>query len=85
MSEWIAYAELEPFGTGAENQRMGMICAAVLNAQLMVHSREKNPKWYSPADFIYDPLKEQKEEPEQQQTVADMKEVLKMIVAGAKK
>lgn len=76
----MAYSQLEPFGTDIEDQRMGMICASVLNAVLMVHSPKKgNIKWYQPADFIPEYGKEVKEPEIKKQTVDQMKDVLKAI------
>jgi hypothetical protein len=84
LTEWIAYASIEPFGTGIDDQRMGMICSSIMNAMLMVHSDpKKKPKWYVPSDFIPDYLGEEEIVEDKKQTVDDMKQVLKAI-AGVK-
>lgn len=84
MTEWIAYAELEPFGTGIEDQRMGMICSTIMNAFISVYSQSKNPKWYAPNDFIPEYGKEQEVIEKKQQSVEEMKDVL-MAIAGKNK
>lgn len=83
LSEWIAYAQLEPFGTGIEDQRTGIICACVMNAVLMANHDPKKgkPKWYKPEDFIPDYLSEPVEK--KRQKVDDMKAIMQTI-AGVK-
>ena len=49
----------------------------------MVYSTKKNPDWYKPSDFIPNYLEEEKEEKPKQQSLDDMKLILKAI-AGVK-
>lgn len=86
LTEWIAYAGLEPFGTVVEDQRMGMVCASIMNSIIMAHHDPKKgtPKWYKPEDFIVDYLaEEQQQEKKPKQTIEDMKRVMQEI-AGVK-
>ena len=78
ISEWVAYAELEPFGSTHENNLWGMLCATVANfSQLVVKDGVKR-KMFTPADFVPDFLKEPAElvEKKKGQTIEEMKTVL---------
>ncbi len=46
-AEWMAYAEVEPFGPPREDQRAGQVAAAVAN----VH-RGKSREPFTPSDFL---------------------------------
>ena len=58
-----------------------MTCATILNAMLMVHSKEKKPKWYTADDFIpkYGEEIQGKEQESKTQSVDEMKELLKQL------
>ena len=49
ITEWMAYAELEPFGPLADDRRAGVIAAALTNTAF---GRSKGAKTYVPADFF---------------------------------
>jgi len=76
----MAYFELEPFGTGIEDQRMALICATVLNGVLMANSDpKKKVKWFKPEDFVPDYFNEKQEEEKKPQTIEEQLQVLKAI------
>jgi hypothetical protein len=59
LTEWIAYYNVDPFGSEREDYRMGSICATVLNSQ-----RAKG-KVFQPSDFIVDFSKPKQQSPEE--------------------
>ena len=78
ISEWVAYAELEPFGSTHESSLWGQLCATVANfSQLVVKDGNKR-KMFVPSDFVPDFLKEPVEvvEKKKGQTIEEMKTVL---------
>ena len=58
LSEWIAYADLEPFGPLQEELRAGTITATVANT---ARDPKRKRKGYQPADFFYSLKKAAKE------------------------
>lgn len=48
MTEWEAYASLEPFGSRAEMERDGQICAVIANTA----QRKKGSRVFAPKDFF---------------------------------
>jgi hypothetical protein len=49
FAEWMAYAQLEPFGEERDDLRMGIVASTIANA-----NRGKGQKAYKPTDFIPD-------------------------------
>lgn len=49
FAEWVAYAQLEPFGPLREDLRAGLIVASNFNAAPF---RGKNATWLEPKDFF---------------------------------
>lgn|GEM_PF-819385 len=49
ITEWMAYAALEPFGPHREDQRAGVIAAAVLNSRF---GRKAGDKGFKPEDLF---------------------------------
>lgn len=47
MTDWLAFEQVEPFGTPVEDLRSGVIAATIAN----VH-RAKNSRPFSPSDFV---------------------------------
>ena len=85
FAEWIAYAELEPFGPAHESMLIGMLCATVANySQMRVKDGVGKDKYWVPADFIPDPLIEPEEQHERKQSTGDMKTILEAIAKGSK-
>lgn len=85
ISEWIAYAELEPFGSSHESSLWGMLCATIANfSQLIVRDGTKR-KMFVPTDFVPDFLKKEVVlEKKAGQTPEEMKAIL-MGLAGKQK
>ena len=74
MSEWIAYASIEPFGERPAYQRAGIIAATIANVY-----RKKEAKPFTEKDFMPpEPTIKKK------QTVEEMKEIFRNIVAWGK-
>lgn len=51
FSEWMIYAELEPFGSLRDDQRSGVIAATLANV-----NAGKSSKTYTYEDFLYTKL-----------------------------
>jgi len=49
LAEWLAFAALEPFGPHREDQRAGVIAAAVLNSRF---GRKAGDKTFKPDDLF---------------------------------
>lgn len=49
LREWMAFAEIEPFGVFAEEQRTGIIAATVANS---AYGRKKGARAQSPTEFM---------------------------------
>lgn len=49
LTEWMAFAELEPFGPGREDLRAGVLAAVTANSAF---GRGKGAKSYKPSDFF---------------------------------
>ena len=49
LSEWMAYAQVEPFGVERENLHAGIVAATVANV-----NRAKGKKALQPSDFLLD-------------------------------
>jgi hypothetical protein len=82
LSEWIAYAELEPFGTGYIADLIGMLCATIANfSQMEVKEKGRRKSW-SPSDFIPDTITPPKKRIVKKQSVEDMANVLKTIATS---
>jgi len=47
LTEWMAYATIEPFGEERADYRAGLICSTLVNLQ-----RTKGSKKYEPEDFM---------------------------------
>jgi hypothetical protein len=52
FTEWMVYAQLEPFGPRREDERAGMVAAMVTNVARDVKS---HPRAFTPDDFFPDP------------------------------
>lgn len=61
LAEWLAFAELEPFGPRREDQRAGVIAAAVANSRF---GRKAGDTGKVPADF-FPVLREDQAKPRQ--------------------
>lgn len=49
FSEWMAFAELEPFGEERADLRSAIVAAVFANAN---RDRKKRPRPFAPADFM---------------------------------
>jgi hypothetical protein len=49
LAEWMAYAELEPFGEGRADLRAGMLASVMANAN---RDSEEQPEPFQPGDFF---------------------------------
>lgn len=70
LSEWMAYAQVEPFGGEVDFLPAGIVAATIANV-----NREKGRKPYQPKDFI--PTMEQHE-----QTVDEQIQIAAMFTAA---
>lgn len=61
LNEWMAFARLEPFGPHREDQRAGVIAAAVINSRF---GRKTGDKSVKPAD-LFPVLREDEVKPRQ--------------------
>lgn len=62
LSEWMAYANLEPFGEERADLRAGIVASVIANAN---RDPKRQPKAFQPSDFMPDFLKGlQDDEPE---------------------
>lgn len=67
--EWMAFAELEPFGSLREDYRAGLAAAATVN----VWRSSKDEKVTAPLDFF--PEYQQQQQQQQQGQVVDLREL----------
>lgn len=51
LAEWMAYAQLEPFGEEREDLRAGIVASTIANAN---RDPKKRKKPFAPEDFIPD-------------------------------
>ncbi|MBW0450842.1 phage tail assembly protein T [Paraburkholderia phenoliruptrix] len=49
LTEWLAYYQIEPFGTHMDDLRAGVVTAAVYNG---IRDAKKRPEPFGPADVI---------------------------------
>ena len=70
LSEWMAFYELDPFGSVRTDLNAGVIAATIANV-----NRGKNGKTFQPSDFM--PYVEKLE-----QTEGDMMSILNTMVKG---
>lgn len=49
FAEWVAFAQLEPFGSSREDARAGVVAALIANAN---RDTEKRSTPFEPADFF---------------------------------
>lgn len=52
FTEWMVYAQLEPFGPRREDERAGMVAAMVTN---VARDTKAHPQAFTPDDFFPDP------------------------------
>lgn len=76
ISEWIAFANVEPFGEDRADLRAGIIASTIANAN---RDPDKRKKPFTPAEFM--PDFEVKPE-EKQQTWQDQKMIVEMLNAA---
>jgi hypothetical protein len=72
LSEWLAYFQLEPFGTEVD-----MLGHAITSATIANANRQKGKKAYKPKDFMPDFEKENR-----QQTTDEMLAFAEMMTAA---
>jgi len=77
----MAYAELEPFGTGYIANLIGRVCATIANFSLTGTKEKGKKKFWSVSDFIPDLLSPPKKVVEKKQSMEEMKGVLRAIAA----
>ena len=58
FAEWMAYAQLEPFGEERDDLRMGIVASTIANV-----NRGKDKKPYKPSDFMpsFEPVSEEEQ------------------------
>lgn len=71
LSEWMAYYQLEPWGTETEDLRTGLVTSAIYNVN---RDPKKNRRPFSPEDFVPKRVTEPREEQtwEEQARIFDM-------------
>jgi len=86
VAEWIAYAELEPFGAVHESKLFGMVCATVGNFSVLEGKDEDTGKrrYWVPEDFVPNPLVEPKVIEKKKQTPEEMAAALKSAFGSRK-
>ncbi len=70
LTEWQAYAELEPFGEWRGDLRAGIVASTIANV-----NRKKDSKPFKASDFMPE-FGKQKDAPVKKQSVSEMKEIL---------
>ena len=73
LAEWMAFFELEPWGTEVEDWRAGLIASTVANAMRDKKSRRKP---YEPEDFM--PRREVQTKGAEEQSVEDQIAIVEM-------
>ncbi len=79
LTEWMAYARIEPFGQEMENWRAAEICCVLAN---LYRDPKKHPEPYKIADFM--PVFESRlesEDPDPEQLLDKVKAIQAMFVA----
>lgn len=76
FSEWIAYGELEPFGTWTDDYRIARLSALVSNLAQAVWGDRKSRKWADIQDFLPAYLLDGVKEPTKEQSVEEMREII---------
>lgn len=71
LTEWMAFYELEPFGTEPEDYRTGIIASTIANVN---RDAKRQPKPYRPQDFM--PVWTRKAKKEQSEE--EMRQVIMM-------
>jgi hypothetical protein len=74
LTEWIAYAKLEPFGEERADLRAGIVASVIANA-----NRDPKRKPYKPEDFM------PRFEPRQAQTWQEQLAIMQAIATGKNK
>lgn len=80
LSEWQAYNQFEPIGDWSDNFRFARLSALISNIVKAIWGKKGSYQWSSPKEFMPD----YREEPKQQ-SVEDMKSIIKSIAKNAKK
>ncbi|HYF81161.1 MAG TPA: DUF4035 domain-containing protein [Symbiobacteriaceae bacterium] len=75
LSEWMTYYQLEPWGTGSEDLRAGIISSTIANANRDPKQRQQP---YAPGDFI--PRRDDSEVEEQ--SPDDQMQILQRLTAA---
>lgn len=79
FNEWMAYAELEPFGEDVASWRAGLVAATIANVN---RDAKKRPSPYQPSDFMPE---EPKTPQEQQKDLQDRINAMMMSFGGKTK
>lgn len=74
FAEWVAFAQLEPFGSSREDTRAGVVAALIANVN---RDAEKRATPFEPADFFSNlgegaVLSQQEQTPEEQLAIMQM-------------
>lgn len=75
FAEWVAFAQLEPFGPSREDARAGVIASLIANAN---RDADKRSAPFEPSDF-FPTLGEGAAPVEQQQTPEEQLAIMQMI------
>lgn len=75
FAEWMAYAQLEPFGQGREDTRAGVIASLIANAN---RDTDKRSTPFGPEDFFPN-LGEGAAPAQQEQTPEEQLAIMQMI------
>lgn len=84
ITEWLAYNELEPIGEWRGDFRIAILCSVIVNLAGAAWGRKGKHKIATPADFMPD-WGRRVIEPEVEQSVEEMKQVVKSIARSAVK
>ena len=86
IGEWIAYAELEPFGAVHESKLIGQVCATIANfSQMEVKDEDTGKrKYWLPDEFVPDPLVIKEAKKKKVQTPEEMAAMLRTIPKSKK-
>lgn len=81
LTEWMAYASIEPFGEERADLRMAIVAALIANAN---RDPDKRREPFTPADFMPHFEAEQPAEPERKQTWQQQKAIMQAFTARFK-
>lgn len=75
LTEWMTYYQLEPWGTGPDDLRAGILASTIANVN---RDEKRRPQPYEPGDFI--PRREEAEAEEQ--SLEEQQQILQSLMAA---